>query len=226
MSFWWWVAPIVLFALFSPFSSDLDLATSRFFYDSANQTFSTNGLFQFMYLYGILPALFLGGFSALVYLFSLLRPQWKRYKHPALMLALTLTLGCGLITNEILKEYWGRPRPQQTVEFGGDQQFRPFYIPNFNPPMALRSFPCGHCTMGFFFFSLVVLGWRFQNKNLLYIGVILSVVLGVLLSISRIAQGGHYLSDTLASALVLWLCTLTIDYTIFEGLKRKNERNY
>jgi membrane-associated PAP2 superfamily phosphatase len=226
MRFWRWVVPIVLFILFAPFSSSLDLATSRFFYDKDLGTFSSFWLYHFVYTYGELPAIMVGIGASGVFLLSYLVKTWKRFRVPSLMLVLTLAIGCGLITNTLLKEYWGRPRPKQIIEFGGSQEYRPFYKPQFNRnlPMTMRSFPCGHCTMGFFFFSLILLGFRYKSKILIYLGFLMAVGLGLLLSLSRIAQGGHYLSDVIAAAFILWITALTIEFILFDSSESKKSK--
>ena len=38
----------------------------------------------------------------------------------AVLLIATLALGPGLLTNAVLKQYWGRPRPIDVAQFGGD----------------------------------------------------------------------------------------------------------
>jgi lipid A 4'-phosphatase len=45
----------------------------------------------------------------------------------AVFLIATLALGPGLLVNVLLKEYWGRPRPIDVTEFGGQQQFVPWW---------------------------------------------------------------------------------------------------
>ena len=66
-----------------------------------------------------------------------------------------MVVGAGFIVHTALKDHWGRPRPKQIIAFGGEQTFRPFYSPNFfHQPEPSKSFPCGHCTMGFYFFAV------------------------------------------------------------------------
>jgi membrane-associated PAP2 superfamily phosphatase len=58
--------------------------------------------------------------------------------------------------------------------------------------------------MGFYFFSLVFLGRQQRNKKLVQCGWGMALGLGAALSLARIAQGGHFLSDTLFSGLIMW----------------------
>jgi hypothetical protein len=95
----------------------------------------------------------------------------------------------------VFKQYWGRPRPDQTIEFGGQWNYRHILPPG--TPGKGASFPCGHCTMGFVFLSMAAFHRR--NKLLAYGGVGAGIVLGTLLSAARVVQGAHFLSDTLWS---------------------------
>lgn len=202
---WLWLAPVILMLLITPFTPYLDLAITRYVYN-INQGFPPNGFYTFMYEYGPLPADITVICAIAVFIASLISKKLKIWQRPALSLILTLAIGSGLIVHVFLKDQWGRPRPKQVIEFGGSQPFRPYYEPNFfHQPEPSKSFPCGHCSVGFFFFALAFLGRSMGSRLLFWTGVILAVVLGVSLSVTRIAQGGHFLSDTLMSALIMWL---------------------
>jgi membrane-associated PAP2 superfamily phosphatase len=191
----------VLLAL-APWSTSLDLETSRFFYQE--NAFSTLPVWQWIYVYGLWPAwglIFLAG-CAFAASFSRSFRAWQR---PALFVLLTAAIGSGLLIHGTLKDHWGRPRPRQVIEFGGSQPFRPYYQPNLTgQPEPSKSFTCGHCSMGFLFFTLAILGLYYGSRRLVWLGWTLAWGLGILLSAGRIAQGGHFLTDTLASAFIMW----------------------
>lgn len=217
---WAWLLPIVAMALITPFTPSLDLAVSHYFYDPATG-FSESKFFAFMYTYALIPGQLLLFTAAMILFLSTFFKKWKRWQPAALALVLTLGIGSGLIAHVMLKDHWGRPRPRQVVEFGGSQPFRPYYSPNFfHQPEPSRSFPCGHCTMGFYFFSLALVGRRIGSRWLFVSGVALAVVLGFLLSLTRIAQGGHFLTDTLFSALIMWLTAYFCDKLLFAKEKK------
>lgn len=229
MRYW---LPLLLLALFAPFSEEMDLAVSRFFYHDDTKTFSSSPFWDFFYNYGTYPALLTAGGALALSLSSFWFPSLAKYKKSAAMVALTLIIGSGLIAHAILKDHWGRPRPKQTVAFGGAYPFVPFYIPHFmgidaakgqpdthDAPIkkeAFRSFPCGHCTMGFFFFSLMFALRRHGKKNLAVLAGWLAATLGFFLSLSRIAVGGHFLSDTFASLVVMWVTAAFLDRLFFK----------
>lgn len=211
-----WLVPLLVMAIITPLTPYLDLTISGYFFDPTTQTFVSNGFVNFFYEYGEMPAMGVGIIAAIVLVLSFFFSSWKKFRIAALILVLTLVIGAGLIVNEGLKGHWGRPRPRQIVEFGGHTSFFPFYHPNFGQAEYHKSFPCGHCTMGFYFITFAVIGYRLHSRFLLYLGLIVGIGFGALLSICRVLQGGHFLSDTLMSALIMWLTALTMSWLIQE----------
>ena len=173
-----------------------------------------NTFAEFFYKYGEIPANIVGGIATLILILSYFIPSLKKYRTPCLILVLTWIIAAGIIVNGIFKEFWGRPRPRQIVEFGGDAPFFPFYKPNFGE--SYKSFPCGHCTMGFYFLTFAVIGYRYHSKFLLYGGLLVGLLFGLALSYIRIVQGGHFLTDTLGAAVIVWLTALTMDWLLKE----------
>lgn len=220
----YWLWPILFALLLTPFTPTIDLQLSKYFYQGNNQ-FASSKFYTFLFNYGVLPAQITCLIAIIVFIGSFLYTKWIPYRSSALLLILTLAVGAGLITHVILKDHWGRPRPKQVEEFGGTQPFRPYYEPNFfHQPQPSKSFPCGHCTMGFYFFALALIGIRRNNRRLFWIGMFLAIILGVLLSWMRIAMGGHFFSDTLFSALIMWLTAYSFHRIIPEQASRTYER--
>lgn len=204
---WQICGPLLLMLLFTPQSAEWDRTVTDFFYRHGQ--FTSHAFFDAIYTYGLLPGWIVAGGAAVVLIGSFVFPMLKKWRSAALFLLLTLALGPGLIVHAVLKDHWGRPRPRQVIEYGGQQPFRPYYQPNFfQQTEPSKSFPCGHCSMGFYFFALALIGKHYRKKNLYYLGLFLAFSLGGLLSVARIAQGGHFLSDTLGSALIVWLTAL------------------
>jgi len=215
-----WLIPILLVIMITPFTPFLDLKISHYFYTSSTETvhghFTSNAFLKFLYNYGPMPALIVGLGSAFFYLLSFLISSWKKWRTCALYLLLSYALGAGVIVHAALKDNWGRPRPVQTTEFGGIQPFRPYYSPNFtHQPEPSKSFACGHCSTGFYFFALYFLGKRLKSPLVCWGGLAFALCLGISLSVMRIALGGHFFSDTLMSALIMWLTALTLDWLLF-----------
>lgn len=203
---------LLLFLIFYvPLSAYLDLKVTHYFYNKG--LFQTNTFLESIYHYGIIPGWILAGLATLGFILSFFYQEFAKRRRDFLLIILTLALGSGLIGHALLKDHWGRPRPKQTIEFGGAQAFRPFYSPNLSEqPEPSKSFICGHCTMGFYFFSVFFLGLYHQKKALTYFGLIFALFLGGLLSYARVAQGGHFLSDIVMAALIMWWTALFLTY--------------
>jgi membrane-associated PAP2 superfamily phosphatase len=230
-----WAAPILFLILLTPFSADIDMFVAKMTFNrswSGTETlergFFTTPFFDFIYLYGVLPAQILCAIALIAMFLSIWMPNLKRYRAACAVLSITLGLGSLFITHTILKECWGRPRPRQTQEFGGHQPFRAYYQPLFNKaPEPSKSFPSGHSTCGFYFFCLYFLGRRFQMPRLAKLGIVLSLFLGGMLSAARIVQGGHFISDVYVAGLIMWLTSYFVDYLVYDApVLAKFRKNY
>jgi lipid A 4'-phosphatase len=206
----WWaiVVGAVVALLFLTVDPDIDLAVSRWFY-SAGLGFPLEHLRLFNLVMKGLPVLVIGAavlagllgiagaFSHRVWLS--ITPRLAAY------LVLSLALGPGLLVNTLLKDHWGRARPHQIVEFGGGAHFSPALL--LSDQCARNcSFPSGHAALAFWlvaFASLVPGRWR-------TITVLIALTIGVLVGLMRIAQGGHFLSDVIAAAILV----LGLNYTL------------
>lgn len=220
-----WLYPLIFMALLTPFTPWLDMSIARYFFEE--KQFVTNGWTDALFDFGVIPAQLVTLLAIFFYLLSFVQKYWKMWRPACLVLILTMAVGEGFLVHAVLKDHWGRPRPKQVVEFGGMQEFRPYYKPNFfNQPEPSKSFVCGHCGMGFFFLAFVLLGKRYQKKWLVWFGLIFGLGVGFTMGISRMAQGGHFLTDVLWSGMVIWLTAIVCDYLVFnqedkyEGLNK------
>lgn len=205
----------LLVGLFFVLSPKIDLYVSSLFYTpspSGKGTFYNNTFFKFLFYYGEFFALATGFLTTALYFLSFFLLSLKKIRTPVLAMTLTLVVGAGLLTNTLFKECWGRPRPKQIVEFGGKHIYRPVWNPNFNLDRpSQKSFPSGHVAMGFYFLSLCLIGRRYKNLILFWIGVFLTLLLGGGLMVARVVQGGHFVSDVVASILLMWFVALYVD---------------
>lgn len=212
-----WLLPILFMVLITPFTFFLDLYVSHLFYSREERGighFTSNPVFSFLYDYGPWITATAVTVASLIYLLSFLIKSWKKWRPFVLYFCLVYIIGAGVIVHG-LKETWGRPRPVQTTEFGGTQEFRPFYSPHFSNSTISKAFPCGHCSIGFFFFAFYFLGKRLDNSLLKWAGLAFALFFGISLSVMRIGLGGHFLSDTLMSALLMWLTAYALDWLLF-----------
>ena len=101
-----------------------------------------------------------------------------------------------------MKNFWGRARPGDVLELGGRDDFSPWYQIS-DACTSNCSFVSGDAAVGF---SLIVL--YFVSNNLKY--VYLSIIFGFLLGLVRIAEGGHFLSDVIFSAIIVFFFSFII----------------
>lgn len=135
----------------------------------------------------------------------------------AAALITALALGAGVIVNLVLKEISGRPRPRDSVPFGGDLPFVP--AGRFTDYCLTNcSFVSGESAAAFWLMGLACLLPQARRKaGLIALGAI--ATLGALL---RVIFGAHYLSDAVAGALIS-IIVLSIVANLFERLAASRE---
>lgn len=196
----------VLFAL----APDLDLGTAGLFYAGANHFVGDMPVGNVVrkVFYWIPTA------SVLLYLILYLGRRfsgarwWAPSGRGLLFVIATFAIGPGLIANTLLKDHSHRPRPYQTIEFGGGEPFRPFYT--FDGVCRRNcSFVSGEGATSAWTLGpalLVPAPWRGP-------AVAAALVFASLSGTLRLAFGGHYLSDATFAVLfswwVLWLGWVT-----------------
>lgn len=124
-------------------------------------------------------------------------PHWQRRRGALWFLLLSLIIGPGLITNSLLKQHWGHPRPVHIQAFGGHEHYVPPLIPS---AQQGHSFPSGHAAAAFY---LITFGWVFPRRRRL--SWIIGMLAGIGVGYVRIVQGGHFLSDIIFAFIVVWL---------------------
>lgn len=138
---------------------------------------------------------FMVGLSGLGAAIAGYRYQQRRHLiRPGLFLVILLVIGPGLLVNSVFKEYWGRPRPREIVQFGGKKEFlHPWQK---GVAHAGRSFPSGHSSAAFYLTAPFFI-YRRRKPRLARRWLVGGIIFGVLMSVARITQGAHFLSDTL-----------------------------
>jgi membrane-associated phospholipid phosphatase len=100
-----------------------------------------------------------------------------------------------LVVNALLKNMWGRTRPNDILHFGGNDVFTPWY--RFGDSCVSNcSFVSGDASVGF---ALIV--FYFLTKKNIYI--YLSVLFGISLGFIRVIAGGHFFSDIVFSQIIV-----------------------
>ncbi|MGC8658167.1 MAG: phosphatase PAP2 family protein [Desulfomonilaceae bacterium] len=168
--------------------------------------------FYVFYRFGEYPAIIMAIAAFFGYILTRVGNLSRKYAKPFLVIVLTVILGPGLIVNGILKPLWGRPRPADTVIFGGAEPFRSVAQPL--GPGGGKSFVCGHCANAFAIASGIALYPFFPGAASFFLGA--GLTMGVLGSLARIAQGGHYLSDTVWSGIIVLSIIAWLYFCLFK----------
>ncbi|MBF0395060.1 MAG: phosphatase PAP2 family protein [Alphaproteobacteria bacterium] len=124
--------------------------------------------------------------------------------------SLSLALGPGLVVNSLLKEHWGRARPSQIVEFGGQALFSPA-LAMVDQCASNCSFASGHGALGFWVVAFALLApprWRPA-------AMVAALLFGLAVGMVRVAQGGHFLSDVAFAGAITVGITLLLHRMLY-----------
>jgi membrane-associated PAP2 superfamily phosphatase len=165
-----------------------------------------------VYRYGVLAGVLLAAAALVAFTLSYWFPArllaWRR---PALFLVLVATIGPGLVVNVVFKDHYGRPRPREVQELGGQERFLPVWVKGSDP--QAKSFPCGHCAMGFYLgVPWLVLKRRHRRLGLAFLAA--GVAWGLALGTARMMAGGHFLSDVVWAWGMVWLTALALHHLL------------
>ncbi|MBK1666346.1 phosphoesterase [Rhodospirillum rubrum] len=191
----WLLALVLVFVAFP----GIDLGFSGLFYEGARGFFPARGPFWgFMVkatpwlAYGPLIYLTLVWLGGRLVGLAFTRLDGRRLG----FLYASLLLGPALLVNLIFKETWGRARPSQILEFGGQARFTPAWMMA-DQCLSNCSFTSGHASLGYWTTALALLVpppgrvWAMTA----------ALAFGTAVGLSRIAVGGHFLSDTVFSGV-------------------------
>jgi lipid A 4'-phosphatase len=192
---------------------DLDRSiVSRFYTPSEGWYLGNLQPWKWLYEYGTIPGLVLAVTALIAWVACLMQARFHHLHRYFLVIVLTTVIGPGILVNGILKNYWGRPRPRQVQEFGGQWEYHHLHQPG--TPGRGESFTCGHCSMGFLFFSLLV--FRRKNIWIAVTGGVTGLVLGGLLGAARVVQGAHFPSDVLWSLGIVLMTIISLYYLVLQ----------
>jgi len=205
---------VLALALFL-FAPQVDLATSRLFYD-AGSGFVLSDWPPVVMLYGAIPWISWGMLILVVtgaaWLFMLGRPLWRLGPRALAFLAASMAIAPGLLANSLLKDHWGRARPIQIEAFGGPHHFTSALLPATECDRNC-AFVSGHAALGF---SLVAFAFLLPAGRTRYRGIAAAIAFGMLVGLGRIAQGAHFLSDVVFAGLIVYAVTVLLYWWIVQ----------
>ena len=121
-------------------------------------------------------------------------------------------IGCGLIANFYFKDNWGRARPINIQEFGGEKIYtQPFIISDQCERNC--SWISGEASAAFSFIAGTII-----IKSPIFF--LLNIIFGIIVSFCRIAMGGHFLSDNIFAMIFMIYLAILYKYLVFLNLKK------
>ena len=179
-------------------NGQLDFALTGLFFDAGSDEHWPRGQqVPWSLLYNasswITASLVLGGLFFLAVALVRHRPLLQRQ---AIFVILSMLLGPGLVVNAVFKDHWDRPRPRDVIELGGTLHYAPAPLRG----EGGKSFPCGHCSVGFLY-ALGAWLWR-RRSGWAITSAATGLSLGTAMGVGRMAAGGHFPSDIAWSAFI------------------------
>ena len=117
-------------------------------------------------------------------------------------------IGVLIFVNLILKNLWGRARPNDILQLGGKETFSPWFEIS-NACETNCSFVSGDASVGF---SIIILYLITKKIIFLYASAFAGLVLGLI----RIMAGGHFLSDVFFAGFLI----VILNIVLFELYKK------
>lgn len=202
------VLAALLTVLVSLLFPGLDITIARRFFDPQTQQFPVASIASLHWLREQGPAIVT---TTVICLVGTLVRKFIYPRRPLfipgramIFLALTLVIGPGLVANGVLKSYWGRPRPVEVTQFGGQDRYVPWWDDH-GTCTHNCSFVSGEASMAAWLFAPAVLmppPWRAVSLGG---AAVFTAIIGTL----RMAYGGHFFTDAvfgvLLTLMVIWL---------------------
>jgi membrane-associated PAP2 superfamily phosphatase len=192
--------------------TNLDIILEHYFYSSGKGwMLQYKPFWDFIYRFGIFPGYFLAFGGLIMISVSYWNSKYISFRKVSLLLVFTIIVGPGILVNLVLKDHTGRPRPREITEFGGTEDY--VCICQKAKSNEGKSFPCGHCSMGFYL-AIPYLFYRNRKKVLAYSFLATGITYGILIGIARMMAGGHFASDVIWAGALTWGVAL-LGYYLF-----------
>ena len=210
-----WLVPVFVLGVATVWlrSSDADVTLSaRFYVPGEGWPTGATQPWKWLYDYGVIPAWVLALPALFLGVASIFKVSLRRHQRVAWFLVLVMAIGPGLLVNTVFKQNWGRPRPRDVVELGGQRAFLPVWEKGPSPDWG-NSFASGHAATAFYIAApFFLLRRRHRNRALVWLAA--GLVYGALMGVARIAQGAHFLSDIVWAAGFVWLTCVALFYAL------------
>ncbi|MGA8963884.1 MAG: phosphatase PAP2 family protein [Pseudolabrys sp.] len=199
------------------FYPELDLSIARYFYTFED---ASHNMFAFRIYPPLMLArdvgLWIGAVlvapAVIALVIKLVWPQRKMLVSGRAVVFLigTMVLAPGLLVNVLLKDHWGRPRPIDVTQFGGNDRFVAWWDPRGDCPSNC-SFVSGDVSGAFWTIAPAALAppqWR-------AIAYGAAIALGTGMAAIRVMAGAHFPSDVIFAGIFTFLIVWTVYALIY-----------
>jgi lipid A 4'-phosphatase len=201
----------------------IDLEVARLFFDDQKDKFPISVTYEWNLVRQFanwIPFLLLAPA-----LFALLRkivfPGSKMLISPSVVVFLvgSFLLAPGLATNLVLKENWGRPRPNHVQQFAGAAEFQPWWRPGGSCEKNC-SFVSGEASQAFW----VVAPASLAPPPVRPVALGAAVVFGASVGSLRIAFGRHFVTDVVFAGVLTVLIVAMLYRLLIDPVRRNDVR--
>lgn len=197
------------------FFPQIDLYVSSLFFNTSEKFYLEHSPWvRFIYHVAPLFSIAVGVGTVLAIVWMIIKKTDELFnikKKVYIFIILFLFLVPGMLVNNGFKEFSGRARPRNVIEFNGSKEFTKIFV-NKKQCDSNCSFVSGHSASGFFFCTLSLIFVGRRRKQLFWFGIFMGSLLGFV----RIVAGGHFLSDVYFSFVVVYLFGLLLHYWMFK----------
>ncbi|QYY35915.1 phosphatase PAP2 family protein [Ruficoccus sp. ZRK36] len=208
-----WI-PLAVLAVVSLISwlTPVDMRLAQAFYGGGGAwPIGESRLWRMLYEVGPSLGIVLGAGAFLGFVGGFFWSSLRAWRLPLIFLSLAALIGPAVVVNFIFKDHYGRPRPREVVEFGGQQQYLEVWVPG---KQKGHSFPSGHSSIAFYLMSpyFVFLASR---RRLAYGFLFCGLAYGTIMGLARMVQGAHFMTDVVWAAGMVYL----VDYALYYLLR-------
>lgn len=203
-----------VFIVFFSFFPNVDLWFSSFFYEEGKGFIYRDNPITVFFYDAIVVLIYTVIFGiVLTTIIKKIRPDYLAYitYRNLAFLFFALILVPGIIIHWGFKDNWGRARPVNIEQYGGNDKYTPFY--EIKEKKENKSFMSGHVSAAFYFASFAYLATG-RRRKLIYSS---TLILGTITGLVRVMQGGHFLSDVVFTGLL----TLIIIHLLYSAMYKK-----
>ena len=159
--------------------------------------------------------------AVFVLLRKLALPSSKMLMAPSVVVFLvgSFLLGPGLTSNLLLKENWGRPRPNFVQQFAGSETFQPWW----HPSSACKrncSFVSGEASQAFW----TVAPASLTPPQIRPFALGGAVLFGTAVGAMRVVFGRHFVTDIVFAGVITIAIVMALYRLLLDPLRRSDER--